>query len=293
MPKMHEDEIEVDAALASRLLGEQFPEWADLSLVAVEPAGTDNAIFRLGQAMAVRLPRIGWASDQPEKEFAWLPRLAPYLSVEIPQPLALGEPSDAFPFPWLVCTWLPGQNATPDRLDDPVGDLVRLLHELWAIDPREGPNPEGRGGPLRPRDEDCRRSIDLISGSFDGPWLLAAWERSLEVPEWSGPPRWLHGDLDARNLLASGGRLSGLLDFASIAVGDPAADVMVAWKMLDHTARPRFRELLEVDDETWFRARGWVLSQAVMILSYYTLETNPTLVREAGTWLAELRNDAE
>jgi aminoglycoside phosphotransferase (APT) family kinase protein len=107
----------------------------------------------------------------------------------------------------------------------------------------------------------------------------------------AGTPRWLHGDLDARNLLATDGHLSGLLDFASIAVGDPAADVMVVWKMLDEAARLGFREQIHVDDATWLRARGWLLSQAVMILAYYTLDTNPTLVREARSWLTELLAD--
>jgi aminoglycoside phosphotransferase (APT) family kinase protein len=291
MARMHEDEIEVDEALVSRLLTAQFPRWAELPLRSVEPAGTDNAIYRLGPDLAVRLPRIDWAADQPEKEYGWLPRLAPHLSLAIPEPLGLGEASEEYPLQWLVCTWLPGESAIPDRLEEPADDLARLLHELWEIDPEGGPPPDGRGGPLAARDDDCRRSIGMIADTVDAAGLLAEWEEALAAPAWSGPPRWLHGDLDARNLLATDGHLSGLLDFASIAVGDPAADVMVAWKMLHDDARPRFRELIGVDDATWLRARGWLLSQAVMILSYYTPDTNPTLVREATSWLGELHAD--
>jgi aminoglycoside phosphotransferase (APT) family kinase protein len=291
MARMHEDEIEVDQALVSRLLTAQFPRLAELPLRPVEPAGTDNAIYRLGLDMAVRLPRIGWAADQPEKEYRWLPRLAPHLSLAIPEPLGLGKPSEEYPFGWLVCTWLPGENAIPDRLRKPADDLAGLLHELWRIDPFGGPPAEGRGGPLAPRDDDCRRSIAVIADTLDAPRLLAEWKAALAAPEWPGPPRWLHGDLDARNLLATDGHLSGLLDFASIAVGDPAADVMVVWKMLDEAARLGFREQIHVDDATWLRARGWLLSQAVMILAYYTLDTNPTLVREARSWLTELLAD--
>ena len=111
------------------------------------------------------------------------------------------------------------------------------------------------------------------------------WEAALGAPLWSRPPVWLHGDLDARNLLATDGRLSGVLDFGALAVGDPAADVMVAWKMFGANDRASFRSLLDIDDATWLRAQGWVLSQALMILSYYTLETNRILVLEAQRWM--------
>jgi aminoglycoside phosphotransferase (APT) family kinase protein len=102
---------------------------------------------------------------------------------------------------------------------------------------------------------------------------------------------WLHGDLDPRNLLAINGRLSGVLDFGALAVGDPAADVMVAWKMFGADDRGWFRSILGVDDATWLRARGWVLSQALMILSYYTLETNRILVLEAQRWMHAVLGD--
>ena len=102
---------------------------------------------------------------------------------------------------------------------------------------------------------------------------------------------WIHGDLDARNLLATNGCLSAVLDFGCLGVGDPACDVMVAWKMLSTSTRTAFRHALAADDATWARARGWALSQAVGALSYYSLETNPILVREAEQWLEEVLGD--
>jgi aminoglycoside phosphotransferase (APT) family kinase protein len=64
--------------------------------------------------------------------------------------------------------------------------------------------------------------------------------------------------------------------------------VAVAWKLLSAHTRELFRTALAIDDATWARSRGWVLSQAVGALSYYTLETNPELVREGERWLAEV-----
>jgi len=294
MSKMHEDEVDTDIPLVSRLLATQFPRWADLPLRPVEPAGTDNAIYRLGGSMSVRLPRIEWAVEQPMKEHTWLPRLAPRLSLAIPEPLALGEPGEGYPWHWSICTWLPGELASPDHLDDPetaAMDLVRLIHELEAIDRTGGPPPDGRGEPLDTRDEACRASIAQLGDVIDRSWAEAEWEAALATPVWSAAPVWIHGDLDARSLLATHRRLSGLLDWGSLAVGDPAADMMVAWKMFDADVRRRFRAEVQVDDATWSRARGWVLSQAVMILSYYTLETNAVLVMEAERWLSELLAD--
>jgi aminoglycoside phosphotransferase (APT) family kinase protein len=121
--------------------------------------------------------------------------------------------------------------------------------------------------------------------------VTAAWEEALAAPVWHGSSVWIHGDLDARNLLVRDGQLSAVIDFGCLAVGDPACDVMVAWKLFSADARSVFRAALAVDDATWLRSRGWALSQALLILSYYTMDTNPTLVREARRWLAHVLAD--
>jgi aminoglycoside phosphotransferase (APT) family kinase protein len=102
---------------------------------------------------------------------------------------------------------------------------------------------------------------------------------------------WVHGDLDARNLLVERGRLSAVIDFGCLGVGDPACDVMVAWKMLSADTRDIFRAALSIDDASWARGRGWALSQALNALSYYTLESNRVLVEEAQHWMAEVLAD--
>jgi aminoglycoside phosphotransferase (APT) family kinase protein len=294
MAKMHDGELDIGLPLVARLVASQFPRWAELPLRPVAPAGTDNAIFRLGDTMAVRLPRIDWAIDQPVKEREWLPVLAPHLSLAIPEPLALGEPGHGYPWHWSVCTWLPGDTATAEHLGSPrevADDLARFVRELETIDTDGGPAPAGRGEPLATRDVDTRDAIAKLGDAIDTSRVEAIWEAAVGAPLWSRPPVWLHGDLDARNLLATDGRLSGVLDFGALAVGDPAADVMVAWKMFGANDRASFRSILDVDDAIWLRARGWVLSQALMILSYYTLETNRILVTEAQRWMREVLGD--
>jgi aminoglycoside phosphotransferase (APT) family kinase protein len=286
---MHTDELETDAALVRRLLAAQFPQWAELPIEALPAGGTDNAIYRLGDELSVRLPRRrGWAPGSSDKEFEWLPRLAPLLPLRVPTPVARGAAGEGYPHEWSVYDWLDGEDAASVFLDLPRAavDLAGLLAALRRIDPTGGPPPAGRGGSLRPRDVSTREGIAALGGAIDGAAVTAAWEVALAAPEWDGPPVWIHGDLDARNLLVRDGKITGVLDWGSVCVGDPACDVKVAWAVLDSETRPIFRELLEIDDATWARSRGWALSQAMIALPYY-LNTYPVIVRQAWRWLAE------
>jgi aminoglycoside phosphotransferase (APT) family kinase protein len=297
-PKMHADELDIDGALVGRLIAAQFPEWADLPLVPVRPAGTDNALYRLGADMVVRLPRIPGSVARLEKEHRWLPRLAALLPLAVPVPLAKGQPAEGFPWEWSVYRWLEGETATRERIRDPgqaAKDLALFVSALQRVDPAEGPPPgehnSFRGEPLAARDAATRFSIESLQSSIEVEAVTATWEAALEADEWHGAPVWIHGDLDLRNLLVERGRLSAVLDFGCLGVGDPACDVMVAWKVLPADARDVFGAELSVDDATWARARGWALSQALGVLSYYTLETNRVLVLEARRWLAEAVGD--
>lgn len=296
--RMHADEVDIDARLVRRLLAAQLPEWAELPLEPIHPLGTDNAIYRLGEGMAVRLPRVERATAALEKECRWLPELAPLLPLAVPTPLAVGEPSDGFPFRWAVYSWLDGETATDGRLADldrAASDLAAFVAALQRADPADGPLPgphnAHRGVPLARRDSSTRAAIAALSDRIDARAVTAAWETALEAPEWRGEPRWIHGDLDARNLLVEQGRLRAVIDFGCLGVGDPACDAMVAWKLFSAESRTCFRGELAVDEATWARSRGWALSQAVVALAYYTPDTNALLVEEAGRWLADVLAD--
>jgi aminoglycoside phosphotransferase (APT) family kinase protein len=286
---IHADELPTDEALVRRLLAAQFPHWAELPIEPLPAGGTDNAIYRLGDALSVRLPRrSGWATGSLDKEFEWLPKLAPLLPFSVPAPIARGVPGEGFPHAWAVYDWLEGDDAASAPLDLPHAavDLAALLTALRRIDPTAGPHPGGRGGPLGPRDEATRAGIAALADRIDATAVTAAWEAALAEPEWDGTPVWIHGDLDARNLLVRDGRITGVLDWAAVCVGDPACDVKVAWAVLDTKTRPVFRALVGIDDATWARGRGWALSQAMIALPYY-MHTYPAIVREAERWLAE------
>ena len=297
---MHADEVDTDAALVGRLLAAQFPEWADLRVKPVRPLGTDNTLYRLGDDMVVRLPRRERNSGTLEQERRWLPRLAPLLPLAVPVPLAEGMPDEGYPFAWSVYRWLTGENATMERVTDLsrlATDLAQFVAALQRVDPTDGPPPGEhnafRGVPLATRDAATRNAIASLHSAIDVCAVTAAWEVALRAPDWRRAPVWIHGDLDSRKLLVEQGRLSAVIDFGCLGVGGPACDVMVAWKVLSADTRDSFRTALSVDEATWARGRGWALSQALMALSYYTLETNAVLVREAQRWLAEVLTDGE
>ena len=279
---MHVDELEIDEELARRLVAEQFPEWTDQPLERIEAVGTDNAIFRLGNHLSVRLARRSGPTQLGGKEFEWLPRLAPLLPLSIPVPVAQGRPTGEYPWFWDVYTWVEGESVPVEEIDaiSAAHDLAAFVAALQKVDSASAP--AGRGIPLAKRDEEISYWVARFAGD---PRIAAEWDRALRAPPWDGPPVWHHGDLDARNWLVRDGRISAVIDWAAMGVGDPACDVMVAWKLHSSAARDAFREALPTDDATWQRARGWALSQAVAALAYYAPENNPILYREAEAWL--------
>ena len=281
--KMHLDELDTDVSLVVRLLTTQFPQWANLPVEPAHSAGTGNALYRLGDEMVVRLPRIPSAVGQVDKEQKWLPRLAPRLPLNIPIPLAKGKPSDGYPWHWSVYQWLEGQDATIATISDPrkaATDLAQFIVALQQIEATDGPPPGQhnfyRGVPLAMRDQQTRDAIAALREVIDVDEATAAWDAAIETPTWNRVPVWLHGDLHAGNLLVQQGKLSAVIDFGGLGVGDPACDVMAAWTLLSAENREVFRELLQVDDATWARGRGWALSFGLIALPYYQI-SNPVL----------------
>jgi aminoglycoside phosphotransferase (APT) family kinase protein len=289
---MHDDEVDTDADLVRRLLASQHPQWADLPIERVASAGTDNAMYRLGADLAVRLPRIAWAADCVAKEQQCLPVLAPKLPLAVPVPVAVGKPDAEFPYPWGVVRWLPGDLAALDRLDDPVAaarDLAVFVRALRAIDPTGGPK-HHRGLPVRLLDAQVRATVGELRGEVDGDAVIAAWDRVMAAPDYDGPPVWFHGDLAYLNLLAQHGTLTAVIDWGTCGVGDPAIETIVAWNLFPPDARDAYRDALDVDDATWERGKGWVLS-GVFGIPYYR-ETNPMLVADKVRGIEAVLADA-
>ncbi len=291
--KMHADEVQTDAALVHRLLKTQFPEWVGLSVEFVDSYGTDHDIYRLGDGLSIRMPRIEWATKQAEKEREWLQKIAPHVPLDVPVQVGMGKPGEGYPFDWSIYEWLPGDNAngTIDDLDQAAIDLAAFIRALRLVEV-EGAHvrPIGaRGGPLVECDRQVRRSIVELGDRIDGAAATQLWEESLAAPSWDDKEVWVHGDLLPGNLLVVEGRLSAVIDFGGLNVGDPACDLQPAWNSFAGSSRLRFRFELGVDDASWLRGRGWALYQAVSALSYYW-DSNPGMIRQASNALDQILN---
>ncbi|MEV7598626.1 aminoglycoside phosphotransferase family protein [Kitasatospora sp. NPDC089797] len=267
---MDHSATEITADLVRQLLRDQHPDLAGLPL-SLGALGWDNQIWRLGDALAVRLP---WATetagDRLRKEHAWLPALPAPLPLPVPAPQRLGEPSERFPHPWLVTTWLPGtpaDHAPITRADAATDALAAFLSALHRPAPATAPTGE-RGGPLAAVADGVLRGIASAAelGLVPDPDAArAVWADAVAAPAWTGPALWIHGDLHPANVLTRDGTLCGVIDFGDLCAGDPACDLAAPWNLLPDGGVERFHRAYRptADPATLRRARGWALFRAL------------------------------
>lgn len=267
-------ETDIDAHLVRELLREQCPDMAGHPLT-LGARGWDNQMWRLGDDLAVRLP---WATQTADellrKEHAWLPRFAGHLPLPVPVPQYLGEPSERFPRPWLVTTWVPGEPAdrTPaTRGARAADDLAAFLTALHRPAPDHAPGGRERGGPLADTAERFNRSLASAAERgliHDPDAVRAVWEDAAAASDWAGPDLWLHGDLHPANVLTRNGTFCGVIDFGDLFAGDPACDLSAAWFLLPDGAVDLFLEAYRPhsDPATVRRAHGWAVLRALGFL---------------------------
>jgi aminoglycoside phosphotransferase (APT) family kinase protein len=283
--QVHSEELVTDVALVRRLVASQFPMWAEVPVVRLLAASTDNDIYRLGPDMAVRLPRRASAETPLDKEYEWLPRVASHITVAVSLPLAKGSPDESYPYRWSVVRWIEGE-LPPWEVNDPAfaRDVAEFVVALQALDARDGPIPGAhnfwRGVPLAARDASMRQRFGWLSDVSDVSAIISEWDAALKLPEWDRAPVWTHGDLQRGNLLVRDGRLAGVLDWSALSVGDPAGDLSLAWSLLGSDARATYREVTAADDATWARGRAWALIEGVLAFSYYRGKSD--VIAQAG-----------
>lgn len=261
-------EITVD--LVKKLIDLQFPQWSDLSLTAVKNQGNDNRTFHLGSELLVRLPSAVGYAPQTAREQKWLPYLAKKLPLPIPMPVALGQPSEAFPFAWSINRYLEGESANVAEISDLAEfahDLGTFLYQLQRIDAKDGPaaNAENcfRGANLLVYQEETHRALASLKSELPTDKLRQFWEEAI-INKWDQPNVWVHGDIAPGNLLVKDGKLSAVIDFGIMAVGDPACDLAMGWTFFDTETRKIFFEASGADEAMIARGRGWALWKALI-----------------------------
>lgn len=264
---MSSPETAPDPGLVSRLLRDQAADFADLPVRAISTSGSSNWVFRLGDELAVRLPRTHGYAPGLLNEVRWLPHVAGRLPAPVPRVVAVGEPAAYFPRPWTIVTWLTGEPPgaldaeQQDRLALSLGHFLRTLH---AIDPdgaEAGAENWGYrcGEPVTDTiDEWADEAATALADLLDEDAVREAWRRLRDVPPATGPARLVHCDVSAENLLVHlDGRLAGVIDFGGMGIGDRSIDFLYAWSMLGAPARQQLRTAADIDEGTWLRARTW------------------------------------
>lgn len=287
---MHQDQLSIDESLVRRLVTDQASRWKDLPLRPVRSDGTVNALYRLGQRHVVRLPLLAGGGSAEEAENCR--RFAPLLTVAVPEPVFLGEPTACYPSAWAIYRWIDGTPATCDLTtvadtDRFAADLADVVRAVRALDPDGRTwSGQGRGGPMSSVDIHVRDALARSTDLADTTALAQVWEQALAAR----PPErqtWTHGDLMPGNLLVRDDTLTAVIDWGQCQVADPAVDLQPAWNLLPPRARERFRTAVGVDDDTWIRGRGWALAQAIGCLWYYR-DTNPAMAHTAAHTLRML-----
>ena len=283
---MNEKSIIPTLDLARKLIAKQFPEYANLPITDVEKQGHDNRTYRLGDHMLIRMPTAAHYALKVPKEQELLPQLAKRLSASIPAPIKMGKSSADYPYPFYIYKWLSGKSINLLTLIDQekeqlAFDLAKFLKELQAITDVEGPGPGQhnwwRGDHISVYDKGAREQIAELTNVIDVARALALWDQACET-KWDKKPVWIHGDFAIGNILIDSSKLSAVIDFGGAAVGDPACDLVIAWTYLSGKSRETFISKIDMDPNTWLRARAWALWKATFELCQIADKNSP----EAG-----------
>lgn len=290
---MHQDDLPVTDALIQDLLEQHTPQWADLPLHRVTSSGTDNALYRIGDSLVLRIPRRKSAVSLVSKELDWLPHLDG-LPLATPKLRYRGHVELGFECEFGIFDWIAGDIASPLNIADPNQAAVSLADFLASLQrkstngaPPAGPINKLRGIPLADMSDRTLEAIRIVSDEIDAAAAIGLWTEALSEIH-AGPPVWLHGDLKADNLLTVDGKLSAVIDWGLSAVGDPAADYATAWSWVHPSARQDFKDALDIGEADWSRAKAWAIYGAVIALSYYRGGKNEPLCRQCRLTLSRL-----
>ena len=291
--RMHDDQVDVSADVVTELVATQFPQWVHLPVREVMSHGTVNALFRLGTDLVLRFPLCPTATTRAElmTEKDHIRRIAPRVTVEVPTPVAMGEPGAGYPGPWSVYRWIDGVTADAHDIGNSdvfAADLAAFVRSVSGIDTGgrrwDG---TGRGGPLAEADAEVRLALKESRALVDVDAITRIWTSCRDVPSGPSPDGWIHADLMPGNLIVRDERLAAVIDFGAVGIGDPAVDLLPAWTVLTRRTREQFRLALGPDDAQWARGMGWALVQAIMALPYY-VDTNPMMAAIARRTLASI-----
>lgn len=270
------EEPVVTDGLLRALLRAQHPDLAGLPL-GERVQGWDNTVARLGEHLALRLPRHAVGQTLLDREVEWLPVLAALTGGPgagpgtpwIPTPARTGVPGAGYPFRWAVVPWVHGRpavHAPGETRDAYAADLAHTLRGLHRPAVTGAPDPTLRGTSILDlADRFHARLGDLAGdlGEVRRRRLTVVFNAALGAPPHSGPRLWLHGDPHPNNtILSPAGPV--LVDYGDLCAGDTASDLGAALTHFTAAGREVFRRAYDAGEAAsagrsarWTRAAAW------------------------------------
>jgi aminoglycoside phosphotransferase (APT) family kinase protein len=277
-------DIEITVELVRQLLDDQFPEFAKESLQEVG-SGWDNVMFRLGDSLAVRIPRRKSFAHSLQNEQNFSPQLN--LIIPAPVPIHRGNPTESFPHPWSIVPWLTGETAdlAPPHADEAtaLANFLKALHQPAA---ENAPYNPYRGCDLSFRESKLQEN-PMNLNIFLESHHKTQWQKALEAPPHPSKNRlWVHGDLHPQNILTQNGKITAIIDWGDLTSGDPAVDAAAFYMLFKD---PNAINAYSTDPKTIARAQGWAILFATLIFANDPEQTS----RHAKTSLQTLKTLAK
>ncbi len=262
-------EIAITADLAQRLLDDQHPDLADRALMAAGE-GWDNVMIRLGDDLALRLPRRTIANELISNEQRWLPLIQLSSPIPLPVPVRVGCATSYYPYTWSVVPWFPGGRATTEPLAaTQIGPFAAFLRELHVHAPRHAPQNMFRNQPLTAYGAAVERRLALVETSgvdlgVHVTKIRSIW-RDLEATAIDAEPTWIHGDLHPNNVVTDNGALVSVVDWGDMTAGDASTDLSSVWSLFEPSLHDGFWAAYgPVTEETRNRARASAIHFALL-----------------------------
>jgi aminoglycoside phosphotransferase (APT) family kinase protein len=286
---VHNGEVNINNEMVHNLLVEQYPQISHLPLVKINSIGTVNAIYKIGNRFYARLPLLPEYNEAIINENNIIQKISPHITMQIPEPIYLGNPSEKYPLNWAIYKWIDGEPFHYDLIgnkNEMVEQLVQFINELHSIKLFENIPHAGRK-PLIELDKITAENINQSRNEIDSKKLFGIWNELKQTPQYDEKLVIIHADLLKPNILIKKRRINAVIDFGSAGKGDPCFDIIAAWSLLKHDTRQYFRKLLNINDIIWNRACAYALHQAILIIPYYK-KTNPKFVELAKDTIEEI-----
>lgn len=253
------------------LIDTQFPEYKNLAIRKIDNSGHDNNSYHLGDDFSLRFPSAEAYSTQVIKEHTYLKALQESIPIPITEPIALGTPSEIFPFHFSINRWIKGETLTRNNINDKKQfaiELALFLLSLQSCDTKNGIPPGShnfyRGANFSIYQDETIQAINNCT-HFNQEKCLEILNEAIQS-DYVGSPVWIHGDLEVGNILVKDYHLYAVIDFGNMAIGDPACDYVIAWTYFDKESRAVFFDKLNLDKPTINRAKAWALWKALITL---------------------------